>query len=132
MLHRKNLLTITAALVLTLFVSSLRADDSGPSITAIGHATTPQKPEILRMTLMISAQGTDIHDALAKMKSKSDDLSAKLIAASADKASIKFVGPGTGDEGNLTVQQRMMQQMMARNQRPASTQPSGVTISSTL
>ncbi len=80
---------------------------------------------------MITIQGSDIHDALAKLKARRDDTSA-LEATGADKASIKFSDPVEGADGNLTPQQRLMQQMMARNQRPASTQPSGVKISSTL
>jgi uncharacterized protein YggE len=123
---------IAMAVVLMLGVAGARAEDSGATVSATGHATAIQRPDILRMTLMISAQGSDIHDALAKLKAQRDDASAKLLATGANNASVKFSDPVEGNEGNLTPQQRIMQQMMARNQQPASTQPAGVTISTNL
>jgi uncharacterized protein YggE len=121
------------AVVLVFAAMQARADEPGATVSASGYASAPQKPEILRMTVTVSAQGTDIRDALAKLKAKRDDITANLLATGADKDSIKFSDLAEGNGENLTPQQRMMRQMMAaRNQQPASTQPSGVTISSNL
>jgi uncharacterized protein YggE len=132
MLQRQNISMIIMSMVFLLGGAGARGADSEATVSATGHATALQKPDVLRMTLMISAQGSDIHDALAKLKAQRDDASAKLLATGADNASVKFSDPVEGNEGNMTPQQRMMQQMMARNQRPASTQPAGVTISTNL
>jgi len=133
MLQRIYISLIATAAILILGAAQVRGDEAEATVLASGHATAPQKAEILRMTLLLSAQGTDVHDALAKLKTQRDDAKSKLAATGADEASIKFSDPVEGNGQTLTLQQRMMQQVMAaRGQQPASTQPSGVTISSTL
>jgi uncharacterized protein YggE len=123
---------MTLGAMLVFATAAAGADEQG-TVTVSGHATTPEKAEIIRLTMMVTADGTDVRDAAAKLKQQRDDLKSKLAATGATDGTIKFSDPVEGNQGNLTPQQRMMQQVMAaQNRRAPSTQPTGVTISSTL
>ena len=117
--------------MLVFATAAAGAEEQG-TVTVSGHATTSEKAEIMRLTMMVTADGTDIRDAAAKLKQQRDDLKSKLAAAGATESTIKFSDPVEGNQGNLTPQQRMMQQVYAaQNRRAPSTQPTGVAISST-
>lgn len=135
MIRKRTFPMIATLLVLSLSAMRALADDATPTVSATGRATVPQRPEILRMTVTVSAQGSDIHDALAKLKSRRDEIATAMAGTGADKSAIKFADPVEGVAENLSLQQRIQRQMMAtisRNQPPPSTQPSPVTVSSNL
>jgi uncharacterized protein YggE len=127
----KAALALTAVLMIGAMA---RAEDTSPNITLTGHASATESPEALRLSLTISAQGSDIRAAIAKLKQERDDAKGKLVAIGANESAIKFTDPAEGTQGNLTPQQRMMQQMMAtqRNRATPASQPSGVTVSTQL
>jgi hypothetical protein len=120
---------IAVLAMLAIGAVTARADDAGPTVTVSGHATAPEKAQILRLTLLVSAQGSDIHDAAAKLKQERDDLTAKLAAIGVSQNAIKFSGPVEGNQSAMTPQQQMIQRMMmARNRQTPTTGPSGSTI----
>ncbi|MGD0770777.1 MAG: hypothetical protein ABSB42_21555 [Tepidisphaeraceae bacterium] len=132
MLQRHKIPAIAVAMVLILCARPVRGDDSEATVTVSGHAMMAfRETETLRMRLMIWAQGSDIHDALAKLKAQRDYLNVQL-REKAGPCSTNFSDPIEGLEGYPTLQQRIVQQMMAHNQRSASTEPSGATISCNL
>jgi uncharacterized protein YggE len=133
MLTRHN--TILVLMTILLLGAMARAQDTAPSVTVSGTAAAPVAPELLRLTLLISAQGSDIRDAIAKLKQERDDVKGKLLSAGAIETSLKFTDPAEGAQGNLTPQQQAMQRLLAMQRNggkaPAS-QPSGSTVSTQL
>jgi len=124
---------LTLGAMLMFATAAAKADDNQGTVTVTGHATTPEKPGIMRLTMTVSADGADIHEAAAKLKQQRDDLKSKLLAVGATQSTINFSDPIEGNPQNLTPQQRMMQQVMSmRNRQAPSTQPAVVTVSSTL
>ena len=126
-----------AAMVLmaTLMIGTMAsAQDAPPNVTLTGSSTESERPETLRLTLLISAQGPDIRAAIAKLKQQREDARNKLLAIGANQDTLKFSDPAEGTQGNLTPQQRMMQQLMAqqRGRSVPASQPSGVTVSTEL
>lgn len=112
------------------------ADEPLATIVVSGHATVALKPQTLRMTLLVTADGDDIRAAAAKLQQQESDLKSRLVAAGADEGSIKFSDPVEGaDAATLNPQQRLMQQMQIASQRQAaiatpSTSPAAATVSS--
>lgn len=133
MLTKHN--TILILMTTLLIGATARGQDRAPSVTVIGNATAPEAPETLRLTLLISAQGSDIRDAIAKLKQEREDVKGKLLSAGAKESSPKFTDPAEGTQGNLTPQQQMMQRLASMQRvggkAPAS-QPSGATVSTQL
>jgi uncharacterized protein YggE len=115
-----------------------RADDPAATIVVSGRATVMLRPQILRMTMLITADGDDIRGAAAKLQEQEADMKSKLVSAGADEASIKFSDPVEGvDMATLTPQQRLAQQMQISSQHQAglampTTSPSAATVSAML
>jgi uncharacterized protein YggE len=128
---------VLATVTIVACSTGARADESVATIVVSGRATVALKPQMLRMTLLITADGDDIRGATAKLQQQQSDLKSKLLAAGADESSIKFSDPVEGTDAGLTPQQRVIQQLQASSQREASgmmatTSPAGATVSSML
>src|SRR5262245_48746393 len=102
-------------------------------VSATGNATSTARPEILRGTVVLKAEGKDVKDALAKIATEQDSARAKLKKLNASGDAVKFADPAMGEKP-LTPQQRQMQMVMAmqnRGGKKATTAPSTANVTQT-
>jgi uncharacterized protein YggE len=129
---RTDRFTILLWTLIIMLASTAKADDTGGSVTTIGHATLKHSPEIMRVRVVLRGDGKDAREAMDALNRRRSDVKRQLVALGADERSLDLGQPGgAGDQ--LTPQQRQMQIVMAmqRNQHP-TTQPQGVSVVSTV
>jgi uncharacterized protein YggE len=116
-----------------LFAKSANAQAKMPDVTGLGHATLTAKPEILRIKIMLTADGKDAHEAMTALAAKRTDLKQKLVATGAAEASVQ-ISDVTGGTGDLTPQQQQIQMIMAAQRRGGAAAPTApsVTLSCTV
>ena len=130
--------TITAAaMVLALASQAARAAEPGV-VTASGAATGSYRPDVLRVKVLLSADGKDAAAAVAALKEKRDAFSMVFnqqgVMDPIVSSSITFSAATSGGP-SMTPQQRQMAAIMSMqrggNRRAPATQPSGVTVTAT-
>lgn len=120
-----------AAAALALLCHGTLAAPEG-AVTGTGRSVISRQPEILRLQMVVTAEGKDITAATQKLKDVKASLSKKLSELGAAEKSIQF-GPtqvGAGEDPR----QQYMQRMVMRN-RPgakAPEKPKTVSVSATL
>lgn len=120
-----------AALLALLCAGAFAAAPEG-AVTGTGRAVITRQPEILRLQMVVTADGKDITDATQKLKDAKASMTKKLTDLGAAEKSIQF-GPtqvGAGEDPR----QQYMQRMVMRN-RPgakAPEKPKTVTVSASL
>ncbi|HEX4796675.1 MAG TPA: SIMPL domain-containing protein [Humisphaera sp.] len=121
-----------AAVGLLMLIScGLQAAPEG-AVTGTGRAVITRQPELLRMQMVITAEGKDIADATSKLKEAKAAAAKSLEGLGAADKSIDF-GPtqvGTGENPQQQYMQRMVS-MRNRGGKPPE-KPKTVTVSSTL
>jgi uncharacterized protein YggE len=129
----RNMRTITAAAtvaigLITAPMPAARAADA-PTVTVTGSATGTYRPDVLRVKVLLTADGKDAAAAVAALAAKREGVRKGLADAGA--SSVAFSPTNTGAAA-LTPQQRQMAALMAAqrgNHHAPSTQPGLVTVS---
>lgn len=107
--------------------------ESGMSgIVGTGTVTLERQPELIRLRLMIPAEGKDVQEAMSKLKEKETVARAKLQKLGAAAASIQFADPQTRDASQRQQMERMLQMRTGRSPRPAKNQTPTLSVFTTL
>ncbi len=122
-MNRKTLLSNCSLIFVFASATALCAADG---FTVQGSHSVKLKPQRLRLTTQVSAQGSDAKDALEKLHKHESAVKTSLTELKADPKSISFTVPKLkletpgmpSDEemqqNGFVVRQRMLQQMMER------------------
>ncbi len=117
----------TGALLATMLCTAVSMGADEPTVVATGHATLKQRPEILRLMVLVTSQGDDPQGAMKALSQRRDQLKKEMVSLGADESSISFSEPTSAEQ--LTPQQRQMQMVLAAQGHKPTTQASGVNIS---
>ena len=88
---------------------------SGGVVSGAGTVSIERMPEGMRMSIMLTAKGKDLKEALASLKDRTDAAKAQLATLGADKTTVKTESPKIS--AGRTNQQRQMEMMMAQRIR---------------
>ncbi len=88
-----------------------------------GTAHLQVHPDILRMKLLITADGKDMRSAVAALKQQKDQLKQKLLAAGAVESSLKLGDAAMGNDAATTPQQRQIQALIRMQQQRGGKAP---------
>ena len=94
------------------------------TISATGTATVKRKPTVLRMYLELAAKGSNLDEALKKMKDRRESARAQLETLKADKDAITFGDPSLSSAASPRQRQievMLMARMQSRGKKPAKT-----------
>ena len=126
--------TVLVLLVTGLLTAASPAADGPAVVVAVGRATLKTRPDLLRVRIMLTADGSGAREAVQVLAKRRDEVKQKLLAAGAKAESIEMEEPTVGT-GTLSPQQRQMHMCVAMQRNrggmapPASTQPQRVTVS---
>src|SRR3954471_21893642 len=100
--------------IVTLLVAltSLASAAEDKQVTSSGTSTITAAPEILRMTVLLKAEGKDVKEALGKLNAEKQSARDKLAKLSVSAEAIKFTDAAMGEKP-LTPQQQQMRMVMA-------------------
>lgn len=139
MIRNRNILAAVALCVGLLGVARpLRAQFSPgeagmAGIVGTGSSTIERLPDVLRLQIMISAEGRDAKEALSKLKEKESAAKEKLQKLGADEASVRFADPQPQDANQRRQMEQMIQMRMGgRMQKPSKNAAPAMTLSTTL
>jgi uncharacterized protein YggE len=108
----------------------------GGVVSGSGTVSIERMPEGMRMSIMLTAKGKDLKEALASLKDRTDAAKAQLATLGADKTSVKTESPQLS--AGKTNQQRQMEMMMAQRirgggaKKPKKEEKPQVNVSTTL
>jgi uncharacterized protein YggE len=127
------MMCVVVALLVTV-ASPASAQDR--QVSAPGTATITAVPEILRVSVLLKADGKDVKEALAKLNTQKQSAREKLAKFNLPAHAVRFSDPTMGDKP-LTPQQRQMQMYMRAQNRGGgvkkpTTGPSSVSVTATL
>ena len=116
-----------------VIVSPASAQDR--QVSAVGSSTLTAVPEILRISVLLKADGKNVKEALAKLNTEKQSAREKLGKFNLPADAVHFSDPTMGDKP-LTPQQRQMQMYMRAQNRGGAkkptTGPSSVSVTATL
>ena len=84
MLNRR--LLAPALLAAALLPQAARAADAESSVTGQGDATIKKGAEAIRLTVALQVEGSSVHDAVAKLKTRREAVKAALVKLGAADA----------------------------------------------
>lgn len=119
MSHRSR--TILLAVCLVALLVSARGDAQAPAegtVTGQGSAEVKRPPDVLRVQVEMLAKGTDLAQALARLKERREAAQVHLKALAAVPESIHFGAPALSSE--KTEQQKQMEAMVLQRMRGAA------------
>src|SRR5688572_33402386 len=88
------------AMILSISAAA-RAQATGESVvTANGTSTLPRRPDIMRLRVELSAEGTTMKDALAQMAERRKSVKQKLLELGAAENAVEFGDPKENDSGS--------------------------------
>ena len=125
---RTILAAAAVAIGLTSAGAAARAAET-PTVTATGSATSTYRPDVLRVKVLLTADGKDAAAAVAALAAKRDAARKAMTGAGAPSVAFSPTNSGTAA---LTPQQRqmaMVMDMQRGNHHAPSTQPGLVTVS---
>jgi len=101
-------------------------------VVGTGSVTLEREPNVMRLQLMVEAEGKDVKEALAKLKEKEAADREQLQKLGAARESVKFSDAQPEEINSQQQMQRMIQMRMGNAPKPAKNQPVVVTLSTTL
>jgi uncharacterized protein YggE len=108
---------------------------AGEGITGVGVATIERPPNVLRMQVELTAQGTDMADAVKKLRAAEAAARKKLAELGATESSVSASPINDGSARSSRQAQMeyyMRQQMAARGKKPATNPAASTSVSLTL
>jgi uncharacterized protein YggE len=108
---------------------SVRAQSSPPArqVTGIGTSTISARPELLRVTLELKAEGKDAKEALAKLDAEKKAAQAKLDKLGVAGDRVKFADASLGDRAMNDQQRQMQMYLNMRNSGGRGGKPAAAT-----
>ena len=109
---------------------------SGGVVSGSGTVSIERMPEGMRMSIILTAKGKDLKEALASLKDRTEAAKAQLATLGVDKTSVKSESPQIS--AGMTTQQRQMEMMMAQrlrgggSKKPKKEEKPQVSVSTTL
>lgn len=132
MIHK---LCYSLVALLLLAAPALAQEASSPSVSGVGTATIKRPTNKLRMTMVLTARGKTLDEALGGLKDRKTAVALQLKKLQAEQESIEFGETAIAPEGQERNEvQRMMQMRSARGGKPPKglELPKQATVTSTL
>jgi uncharacterized protein YggE len=125
--------SLSIALALVLAIPSLsRGQNAEGAVTGNGRVVLKRQPALLRMQLMLTADGKDITEAMAKLKAAQGVAGKKLAELEAVEKSVEFGPVQIGGAAALDPSQQYMMRMRGGRGNAPAKQPTGVIVSCTV
>jgi len=112
-----------------------RGQTAEGTVTGVGSATIARSPNLLRMTVELTAEAKDITAALEKLRAAEADARKRLLAIGAAERSVKLSDVRDGSvksQRQLQMEMYTRQQMSARGRKPATSPSAPVKLIATL